>query len=66
MGKAIEWLSAAILGVMILWILFSWVDVLSHNSPLDGDYHYHPLNIICMAEEAVSKCHDHIGCRTER
>lgn len=53
MGKTIEWLSAVILGVMILWILFSWVDVLSHNSPLDGDYNYHPLNIICMAEKVV-------------
>lgn len=53
MEKKLEWLSAVILGVMILWILFSWVDVLSHNSPLDGDYNYHPLNIICMADKVV-------------
>lgn len=49
--KAISSFITGLFIVLIVWILFSWVDVLSHNDPLTGDFSYSPFNLICMIEE---------------
>ena len=38
--------------VMMFWFAFSWVDVLSHNDPFDGDQNYSPCNIFILISNA--------------
>lgn len=49
--KVIESLSVVILTVLIAWFLFSWVDVLCHNNPTDGDRNYSPANMFVLIGE---------------
>ena len=46
--KIIESLSGVVLTIFILWLLFSWADVLCHNNPVDGDYKYSPVNMFTL------------------
>ena len=49
--RAISDVLAIMAAAVLLWILLSWVDVLSHNDPLTGDFSYSPFNLICVIEE---------------
>lgn len=51
MMKAISTFITGLFVVLIVWILFSWIDVLSHNDPVYGDRAYSPLNAFCVLEE---------------
>lgn len=49
----LEKISKAILLIAVVLLLTSWVDVLAHNDPVDGDYNYHPCNILNIAYERM-------------
>lgn len=46
--------TAVMLVVMIvMWFVASWMNVLAHNDPFDGDYRYAPWNVITLTTEII-------------
>ena len=42
------------IGIMIIvWLVLSWVDVLAHNDPFNGDYSYSPVNLFVLIGEMM-------------
>lgn len=47
MGKALNVLSI-IAGIILLWIMLSWVNILFHNNPTTGDFIYPSWNFFTL------------------
>lgn len=55
-AKMIWYIFCLIVIVIFTWLIVSWVDVLSHNSPITGDRNYWKYNaIIWMIQEGEIK-----------
>lgn len=46
-------ISKFILLILFTWLIISWLDILAHNSPIDGDYNYSNWNCLIMMEELI-------------
>ena len=49
--KLIEKMAMILLIVVSIWFFASYVDVLAHNNPVDGNHSYQPWNVFVLAFE---------------
>lgn len=46
-------IAAVIWVIVMIWLLISWVDIISHNVTSDGIVHFWKYNAICMLVELL-------------